>query len=161
MTEILPIKEQIHWIQIWGVTESVILRELFQDYAWVEQIIRFREDVCIRLHELLMSGNVHLFNTVDLVNKSLLDRYSQWEQARWLIASINDAGSILQESLKVVQVLHMRNIMVTDINPQWLLDKSIPQVWSTNNLLEWLGIVFYWNTTRLEEDSLLFRNISL
>lgn len=156
----INIHTQIHNIQVWWVTEEVSLWELFQDYPWSEQIIRFRENIRDMLDELLASWNVHLFNTTDPINNELISRYRNGEQLKGVIATVT-SWVILQESLQVVKVSHMQNMHIQEIKDQWLAEKSIPQTPSVDELLHWLWKDFYWQEEVLKVDSLLFRNISL
>ena len=157
------IRWQEHTIRLQGWTkiEKVQLHELFQDYPWVEQIIRFRENICEIVEKLLRSRDVHLFNTTDPLNDYLLIQYERNQKSTWLLSCIDEQRVIQEESLKVVQVDCMRNIPIVDIKAQWLLSKSISAARSIDELLSWLGTDFYWQEARLEVDSLMFRSISL
>jgi hypothetical protein len=156
----LTIREQIHLISAnhWAV-EKVRLWELFDDFTGIEQIIRFRSDISRALERRMAENDhVHLFNLPDQVNAPLIEQYRNWKASKALTAIISGEWGVIQHSsLKVVDVLEMKNMKRPEILENNLDELSVPWKW---RLYQWLWSDFYPNSDILQHNEFLFRNIA-
>lgn len=127
-------------------TERVKLQKLFSEYSdWVQQIIRMRTAFYSWAVSALNTWrSLRLFNLTDPVNDELLRQYEQGSKSQWLLAEIHgDKWIIKKSSLRVVDVLEMKNVSTEEIMDRNLLQNSLAWVNSIMELTSWLSEKFY------------------
>jgi hypothetical protein len=169
----MKITQQIHYINpkdAWSKIETVSLEELFWNYKEnPKQIIRWQNEFYNLLVSKLLNWEVNLFNTTNNeVNHQLIKDFhnKKNEDNKALIAKIYwEKWIIIENSLKVIDVLEMWDYSLNQIYKKELYKNWIKDFTNIEELLKWLEIEFYkWNISLkelLETKKLFSRQIKL
>lgn len=163
----MKIEDQIHFFEDNGNSKEIRLWDIFKEYSQtyrtnITQLIRLPASIYTPTIEQLSFCSLALFNKADSVNNWLIDDYQQEKKSAALLVRIHWYEAIIDAaSVKIVDVLEMKNISYNEINQQDLYHRSLAQTSNAKQLYEWLGDELYkWEKISTQEE-LLYRKIKL